>query len=50
MRSSLLSLLVGMGCGEVLRLLPGGVVGNPRKHSLKLGIPGLKYAAPLGLV
>ena len=35
------------GCGGVLGLLPGGVVGNPGKHSLKLGIPGLKYGRPL---
>jgi hypothetical protein len=30
-------------------LLPGHVERVPGKHSLKLGIPGLKYAAPLGL-
>jgi hypothetical protein len=43
------TLLAGLICGLVLGLLPGHVDWDPGKHSLRLGIPGLKYAAPLGL-
>lgn len=46
-RDSLQTLLVSTGCGGVLGLLPVFVVINPGKHSLKLGIPGLKDERPL---
>ncbi len=38
-----------MVCGGVMGLLPGHDNWAPGKHSLRLGISGLKYAAPLGL-
>jgi hypothetical protein len=41
------TLLVGTGCGGGLDLLPDAAAGNPGKHSLKLGIPGLQYGRPL---
>ncbi len=33
-----------------LGLLSGHLGENPGEHSLRLGTPGLNYAAPLGLV
>ncbi len=48
-RSSLQTLLVNAGCGKMLDLLPGGHLIYPGEHSLKLGTPGLYYAAPLEL-
>ena len=49
-RGVLQTLLVAGGCGGVVGLLPGRVGAYPGEHSLKLGTPGLNYAAPLGLV
>jgi len=49
-RGFMKTLLVGAGCGGVLGLLSGCYCGDPGKHSPRLGIPGLNYAAPLGLV
>ena len=49
-RDSLQTLLVSLGCGGAMGLLPGWAWQDPGKHSLKLGIPGLCYATPLGLV
>lgn len=49
-RDSLQTLLVSLGCGGAMGLLPGWAWQDPGKRSLKLGIPGLCYATPLGLV
>ncbi len=49
-RSVLQTLLVTVGCNGAVGLLPGRVLLYPGEHSLKLGTPGLYYAAPLGLV
>ena len=49
-RCSLKSLLVNVRCGGVLDLLPGRLHADPGKHSPRLGIPGLYYAALSGLV
>jgi hypothetical protein len=48
-RNSWQTLLVGVVYGGVMGLLPGHVERDPGKRSPRLGIPGLKYAAPLGL-
>jgi hypothetical protein len=47
--SSMQTLLVRVGCGEVLDLLPGVAGDNPGRRSLRLACPGLHYAAPSGL-
>ena len=49
-RSVLQTLLVGVGCVGAVGLLSGRLLTYPGEHSLKLGTPGLYYAAPLGLV
>ena len=49
-RGVLQTLLVTVGCGGAKGLLPGCVLRYPGEHSLKLGTPGLYYAAPLELV
>jgi len=43
------ALLVGLGCGGVLGLLPGFAARNPGRRSLRLACPGLRYAALSGL-
>ncbi len=43
------TLLVSVGCGEVLDLLPGFAGSNPGRCSLRLACPGLHYAALSGL-
>ena len=43
------TLLVALVCSDDLGLLPGRVVGNPGRRSLKLACPGLSYAALSGL-
>ena len=48
-RRSMQTLLVGLGCGGVLGLLPGRDGGGPGKRSPRLGIPSLCYATPLVL-
>gem|GEM_PF-6454394 len=49
-RRLLQTLLVGMGCGGVLGLLPGPSLADRGKHSPRLGIPGLYDSALSGLV
>ena len=48
-RSSMQTLLVRVGCGGVLVLLPGVAGDDPGRRSLRLAGPGLHYAALSGL-
>ena len=41
------TLLVYVGCGGAMGLLPDRVLPYPGEHSLKLGTPGLKDGRPL---
>ncbi len=49
-RGGLQTLLVNTACEEGVEFASGRVLLYPGKHSPRLGIPGLNYAAPLVLV